>query len=203
MEFVISVFSENPGVAIERAVIVAVPGKGTTVPRKEVRTDEQGEARLVLPPNSQGKYYFTVSAPGHMPVAFEHLPDEEPSVILKRLPAALDRLGWWHNLLGLSAYDPNLGSGIHIGVIDSGFAQHPALAHVKDKGSFVHSEHCPELPGIDREGHGTAVIGLFGARPSHSTVFAGIAPGAAVVSVKVSNWKRENPRVSSAKSSPC
>ncbi len=92
-------------------------------------------------------------------------------------------LGWWHKSVGITTYDPGRGQGVAVGLIDTGAGPHPYLSHVADLGAFVDGEHSAD--GADVSYHGTMMAGLIGARPDNNDHPAGIAPGAALSSVRV------------------
>lgn len=86
------------------------------------------------------------------------------------LPAA-GPLEWWHEVLGITAYDRHRGKGIRIGVVGTGVGPHPCLKHVK------------RIDGKRDAGrHETHVAGILGARPTGPGQFAGIVPGAEIFS---------------------
>jgi subtilisin family serine protease len=93
-------------------------------------------------------------------------------------------LEWWHRLLGIASYDPSLGNGINVGVIDTGCGPHAFLGHVVDVGAFVGGATLAPPAGKDVDSHGSHVCGIIGARPTGAE-FAGIAPGAAVYCARV------------------
>ncbi|MCY1079427.1 S8 family peptidase [Archangium lansingense] len=96
-------------------------------------------------------------------------------------------LGWWHHLVGVSRFSATRGSGIRIGVIDTGIGPHPYLSHVKGIGAFIDGAYqdAPEMTA-DVEQHGTHVCGIIGALPPDgSRDYGGIAPGADVFVARV------------------
>ena len=92
-------------------------------------------------------------------------------------------LGWWHETLGIRDYDLR-GSGIRIGVIDSGCGPHSALAHVNAIGAYIDGDYDPE-GGADSGSHGSHVCGTIAARPVSEGHYGGIAPGAEVYCARV------------------
>jgi subtilisin family serine protease len=92
-------------------------------------------------------------------------------------------LGWWHHTLRIRDYDLR-GSGVRIGVIDSGCGPHPALAHVTRIGAFIDGEHDPES-GADSGSHGSHVCGTIAARPVGEGHYGGIASGAELYCARV------------------
>ncbi len=91
--------------------------------------------------------------------------------------------GWWHECLKFGTYDPLAGSGIKIGVIDTGLGIHSTLKHAKhfltdlDKDTRIEGFYPADRE--DAWGHGTSVCGLIGSRPDvgDEAHYSGIAPG--------------------------
>lgn len=52
-------------------------------------------------------------------------------------------LGWWHDILGLDAFDVSSGAGIKVGVADTGAGPHPSVGHVTLAGAFIDGETLP------------------------------------------------------------
>lgn len=86
-------------------------------------------------------------------------------------------LEWWHRMAGIAAFDAALGTGIKVGVIDTGVGPHVNLAHVVRVGAFIGGEVQPGDAAADVDMHGSHVCGIIGARPSRPGDYAGIAPG--------------------------
>ncbi|MDT8341040.1 MAG: S8 family serine peptidase [Longimicrobiales bacterium] len=104
----------------------------------------------------------------------------------RALPSARDSLGWWHQFLGVDAFDPEAGAGIRVGVLDSGLAPHPALHHVESIGSFLQGR--PDLAGgADVGFHGTYACGILTGRPRRGEEFGGFAPGSRVYAARIFN----------------
>ena len=93
-------------------------------------------------------------------------------------------LDWWHNQLGVSQLDLSLGSGIKVGVIDTGVGPNGCLAHVIDVGAFIDGNF-DAGGGADVDSHGSHVCGTIGARPVGANQRAGIAPGASLFCARV------------------
>lgn len=96
-------------------------------------------------------------------------------------------LGWWHKLMNTRrTYNPWLGQGVKVGVVDSGCGPHGFLDHVTDAGSSIDGviDNSPQAGG-DAGSHGTHVSGTIGARPVPGAGFAGIAPGCDLTSFRV------------------
>jgi serine protease AprX len=92
---------------------------------------------------------------------------------------------WRGTINLLSALLKANGSGVGVAVIDTGVVQVPDLAsHVSYRVDFT-AEH----DGLDRYGHGTHMAGIIaGDGRSSSGEYAGVAPGAHLVSVKVGGY---------------
>jgi serine protease AprX len=81
-----------------------------------------------------------------------------------------------------AAYD---GSGVTVAVLDTGVARHPDLG---DR-VVARVDMTPEGDGYDRYGHGAHMIGvLAGDGRASGGSWAGAAPGASVLPVKVAGW---------------
>lgn len=76
------------------------------------------------------------------------------------------------------------GAGVLVAVIDTGVAPHPRLAgRLRGGGDFLTGGGSGA--GLDDcDGHGTAVAGLIAAAPSPDDEVVGVAPGAALLSVR-------------------
>jgi subtilisin family serine protease len=95
------------------------------------------------------------------------------------------QLGWWHQLLGITAYRENAGQGIRIGLADTGAGPHQNLPHLQSAGAFIDGGHdASAAASNDVSDHGTHVAGIVAAHPAGNG-YAGIAPGADVVAARV------------------
>lgn len=149
-------------------------------------TDARGVATL---PFDQAQWYpvtAQISPHGRAWSGMLVHPASGGGIDLDGLPTS-GPLGWWHQLAGISVFDPLAGAGIRVGVIDSGVGPHPYLSHVVAAGAFVDGgfQSGPQATA-DILGHGTHVSGLIAARPPvDGTDFAGLAPGADVFTARV------------------
>lgn len=151
-----------------------------------INTDAQGiasfqfDATLWLPVTVQ------ISPHGKAWSAMVIRPTSGITIDLDPLPVS-GPLGWWHQLAGISAFNPQAGAGIRIGVIDSGLGPHPNLNHIAAAGAFIDGGfQAGPAATADVYWHGTHVSGIIGARPSaDSQDFAGLAPGADVFTARV------------------
>lgn len=83
---------------------------------------------------------------------------------------------WWHNVLLPNGLDRNDGSGIRIGVADTGIWSTPALDHVTAVHAFIGGQQLSPSQSKDVDAHGTHVAGTIGARPSNLQEYSGLAP---------------------------
>lgn len=120
---------------------------------------------------------------GHWPMLVRAPWATNVDVVCPATPSGV--FGWWHAAVGQGHYDPHAGSGIRIGVIDSGCGPHPALGHATLINAFVQGVvHTHAGASADIETHGTHICGTIGARPN-TTGHAGIAPGAELFAARV------------------
>ncbi|MFV8142197.1 type VII secretion-associated serine protease mycosin [Mycolicibacterium senegalense] len=78
------------------------------------------------------------------------------------------------------AWKFSTGAGQKVAVIDTGVARHPRLHNLEGGGDFVSSSDGL----VDCDAHGTLVAGLIAAAPSPDDGFAGVAPDAAILSIR-------------------
>lgn len=79
------------------------------------------------------------------------------------------------------AWQFSRGAGQKVAVIDTGVNPHPRLPPVQPGGDYVVAGG----DGLsDCDGHGTIVAGIIAARPSTTDGFAGVAPDAAIMSIR-------------------
>lgn len=177
-------------VAAGAMLTVTVVGSGTPLAGAEVILFLRGSSglarRLTALTSSLGQAIFNFS-PIWTPTALVAVPaggfwsvvvrgpEDGITVNVPALPQD-GPLAWWHRALGISNPDLTRGSGIKVGVIDTGVGPHDYLAHVTRVGSFIDGTFDPG-GGADADSHGSHVCGTIGARPVNSPDFMGIAPG--------------------------
>jgi membrane-anchored mycosin MYCP len=72
------------------------------------------------------------------------------------------------------------GYGQTVAVIDTGVSRHPRLPILVGGGDYVSNTDGT----VDCDGHGTFIAGIIAARPSAGDDFAGVAPDAAILSIR-------------------
>jgi Subtilisin-like serine proteases len=137
-------------------------------------TSPRGQARFIYGP-AWSPTVMVVIPPGGFWSVVVRGPKDGVTVDLPPLPDS-GPLAWWHRELGITDVERDLGSGIKVGVIDSGVGPNDRLAHVKCIGSFINGKF-DAGGGADVGTHGTHVCGMIGARPIRNMDFIGIAPG--------------------------
>lgn len=174
------------GVLVELSLAALTPSAQPPASSISAVTGANGEA--VLPFDSTQWYAVTaqLSPQGRAWSGMILHPAAGSSVDLACLPKG-GPLGWWHQLAGISNFDPQAGAGIRVGVIDTGLGPHPYLNHVIPAGAFIDGSFQPGPEATaDVEWHGTHVSGLIGARPPlGSGEYAGLAPAAEVFTARV------------------
>lgn len=83
------------------------------------------------------------------------------------------------------------GAGQTIAVIDTGVTAHPRLPTLRGGGDLVLADPAGGLEDCDA--HGTMVAGLIAAAPSPTDGFHGIAPDAAILSIRQSSHRFSDP----------
>jgi membrane-anchored mycosin MYCP len=79
-----------------------------------------------------------------------------------------------------AAWRFSTGAGQKVAVIDTGVSRHPRLRALEGGGDFV-----SDSDGlVDCDAHGTLVAGIIAAAPSQDDGFAGVAPDAAILSIR-------------------
>lgn len=98
--------------------------------------------------------------------------------------------GW--RLLNLDATRPfATGAGQTVAVIDTGVTPNPRLRNLRPGGDYV-----TDGDGLtDCDAHGTLVAGIIGAAPNPGDAFVGVAPDAALISIRQSSahYRLQNP----------
>lgn len=175
--------TDQQGRPLEGLDVFADFGSGRTRQQSVVITDANGSASIGLDHNARIHELAVAPSAQWWPLVFEY-PNDPLEVRMMPLPPAEQHLGWWHRRSGIEQFDPERGTGVRIGVIDSGLGQHPALSAVQNLGSIVDCRLDPD-GGQDIRGHGTHVCGAIAARPDSPTKYGGLAPGATVRSLRV------------------
>ncbi len=78
------------------------------------------------------------------------------------------------------AWQFSRGAGQIVAVIDTGVNHHPRLPNLIPGGDYVSGSDGTD----DCDGHGTFVAGIIAARPGPDDAFAGVAPDAAILSIR-------------------
>jgi membrane-anchored mycosin MYCP len=155
------------GAALAAAGLVAVGGPAPTALALPYPVVDPAALPPDGPPGPEqamrqnGTCAFNGAMPGFDPAAVP------PSQAMMNLPEA------WRT---------SRGAGITVAVIDSGVTPQPRLPRLTGGGDYVASSDGL----VDCDGHGTAVAGIIAGAPA-ADGFAGVAPDAAIVSVRQSS----------------
>lgn len=137
----------------------------------QARTDTSGVATFTIP--SGAKPYALVIEPYeafYPVVAYGAV--SGMTVMLPALPTTT--LAWQATAVGEVRYQYNVGSGIVVGVADTGFGPHPALGGVHEAGAFINGRVDTSVGAArDVDLHGSHVSGTIAGRGRPG----GIAPG--------------------------
>jgi len=145
-------------------------------------TDAAGSATFPLPMNLQPAALVVLPAGGFWSMVVR-TPVNGAAIDCPPI-ADVGPLDWWHKALGIQQFDSQRGTGIKVGVIDTGAGPHGCLAHVVRVGAFINGAHDPAGTG-DVDSHGTHVAGTIGAIPVTATERAGIAAGVTLMAARV------------------
>lgn len=161
-------------------------------PPPQVETDSTGLAAYTAPP-------------GYRVVGVEPLPYAACWIMLDLsptsgmaincapiAPAGPGNGAWWHAAVNADLTDVTRGTGVKVGVIDTGCGPHPNLAHVNLVGAYVDGGFLPGAAATaDSAQHGSHTSGIVGARPANPSDYAGIAVGCDLYHARV--FKGEGP----------
>lgn len=139
--------------------------------RATIQSDTVEFERIVVKPSDPTTHwpgFFSGSVSG----------DEENSVHLTKMD--LEHTDAVRQIYGTA--QSMLGSGIKVGIIDSGCSQHPGIRNVQSRNTVTgEASNLVE----DVSGHGTFVAGLVGSSPSGSSGISGLAPDVDIYSYRV------------------
>jgi len=142
-----------------------------------VKTDAKGRLSFQVPGGFQIAFVEPIPSSGFW-IMLSEAPPTGSTVDCLAIPKAKDgNRGWWHDVMNVDTSKPSRGSGIKVGVIDTGCGPHSNLKHVTLVGAFVDGKVFPPSQATDVVEHGTHTTGIIGARPTKASDYAGIAPG--------------------------
>jgi hypothetical protein len=159
--------------------------RGGFVSTSAAVTDKAGRATILYDPKAWVPVNIAVTPRSRAWTGYTPVVGGRANLAMTALPRS-GPLGWWHRALGVQSYLPELGSGIRVGIIDTGLGPHPYLEHARSAGSIVGGRlDATAAATTDVAEHGTHVAGIIGARPTDTRDFAGLAPGADLVALRV------------------
>ena len=95
---------------------------------------------------------------------------------------------WAQQALGFaSVWRLTRGAGVTVAVVDSGVDANPQFGNRVTIGPDLAPSPTGPSPDADCVGHGTSVVSIIAAAPVPGVSFSGVAPGAGILSVKITN----------------
>lgn len=163
-------------------VILFMRGPGGVSVELRAITDGSGFATFNFGPHLRALAMFVDPHGSYWPLIVRG-PVDGQTFELQPLPAK-GPLDWWHEACGVRGFNGPQGSGIRVGVVDTGCGPHPHLNHCVNIGSFINGSFDAN-GGNDVDRHGTHVTGIIGARALKTKGFSGMAPNAELFSARV------------------
>jgi hypothetical protein len=164
----------NPLSGIE--VMFYVQDQSGQIQTLKTNTDQQGRCGLTLRPGDVMSFVEPIPYSGFWIMLQEAPPSGSTIDCTPVVKAAAGGGAWWHTEMGVDVTAAGRGSGIKVGVVDTGCGPHPNLSHVNLVGTFVDGTSLPSSEATDVAEHGTHTSGIIGARPSKPGDYAGMAP---------------------------
>lgn len=143
---------------------------------RTLNTNKQGQAQIVVPPG------YNIAAVEPIPyagfwISLALAPASGATVVCPPIDkSGPNGSGWWHEAMGVDVKAKGRGSGIKVGVIDTGCGPHANLSHVVLVGAFVDGMALPPDQATDVAEHGTHTTGIIGARQGKKGDYVGMAP---------------------------
>jgi hypothetical protein len=149
------------------------------------RSDAKGCVRFHVPVTQRVLYVTVLPATAYWRMCAD-APESPVSIDCPALPMP-GPYGWWHVAsVRASANTTGLGTGVRIGVVDTGCGPHKNLAHISLVGACVGGRKILSSGvGQDIERHGTHVCGAIGGAISATSDFIGIATKADIYAMRV------------------
>ncbi len=165
-------------------VLFYVRDPGRQIRTATVQTDNEGRARLAIPPGYLLAFVEPIPYSSFWIMLAEAPPSGSTIDCLPIAKAGPDGEAWWHRVMGIGNTQGR-GAGIKVGVIDTGCGPHPNLAHVQLVGTFVDGQVLPAAEATDVAEHGSHTTGIIGARPTKPGDYGGMAPNCELFHARV------------------
>jgi subtilisin len=172
-------------------VLLYLREPGGAIRVKRVRTDANGRMRAGVPLGLSIAFVEPIPTAGFW-IMLASAPPSGSTIDCTAIAKSNSAGGgWWHDAMHIDLSDVSRGSGIKVGVIDTGCGPHPNLGHVTLVGAFVDGTALPANQAEDVVEHGTHTSGIIGARSTRPGDYAGIAAGSTLFHARV--FKGEGP----------
>jgi subtilisin len=162
------------------------------VQNQTIKTDAKGKVAFRLPNGYQMAFVEPIPYASFWIMLAEAPPSGSTIDCLPIAKAGPGGKGWWHEVMNVDVSKPTRGTGVKVGVIDTGCGPHRNLAHVSLVGAFVDGTVLPANQATDVAEHGTHTTGIIGARPSRASDYAGMATGCDLFHARVFKGEGEN-----------
>lgn len=173
VEFGLTVQDDAGQAVANAAVVLGLRGPGRTN-RLTGITGLDGHVSFEFSAFWSASAAIVEPAGGHWPMIVRG-PRDAQVIVTPTLPD-VGPFAWWHTVLGVD--NPGAGTGMRVGVADTGMGPHGSLTHGTGIGSFIDGNHDTDPAAtLDVDSHGTHVCGTIGARPSAPEDPVGIASG--------------------------
>ena len=179
-KIVVTVVSKTGGKPVGGALVVAFTDFANRI-GAQAKTNKKGEAALALGSAIKKIERLYVYPKNNYWSALKRNVMPKAGVTVGLTPVDLSYVDALRHFYGNSA--DNVGSGLTVGVIDTGVGPHPDL-HVAGGENTVAGEN-PQDYTDNGEGHGTHVGGIIAARGTPPTGIRGLAPGVVLRSYRV------------------
>lgn len=175
----LKVTGSGPIANVEVILLLLGPGEITAVLKSA--TDAKGNVSFSFSPDFQP--VIVVAEPhGDFWTLIVRGPVDGQNLVLSALPKD-GRFGWWHQVCGIDSTAKLKGTGIRVGVVDTGLGPHPHLKHTRSVGAFIDGNYKPKA-GADVDRHGTHVAGTIAARAT-ADAYTGAAPRVTLLAARV------------------
>lgn len=172
-------------------VMLYLRDPGGQVQIKTVKTNAKGKLSFPVPSGFQIAFVEPIPYASFWIMLAEAPPSGSTIDCVAIAKAQAGGNGWWHDAMGVDVSKAKRGTGIKVGVIDTGCGPHRNLAHVTLVGAFVDGKVLPPAQAKDVAEHGTHTTGIIGARPTKASDYAGMAAGCDLFHARV--FKGEGP----------
>jgi subtilisin len=189
--FKVTVKGDNKALA-HIDVMLYLRDPGGQIQTTTVKSDAKGKISFPLQPGYEIAFVEPIPYASFW-IMLAGAPDSGTAIdCLSIVKAGTAGSAWWHEAMNVDVAQASRGSGIKVGVVDTGCGPHRNLKHVTLVGAFVDGKSLAASQAHDVAEHGTHTTGIIGARPFKSGDYAGMATGCDLFHARV--FKGEGPQ---------